>query len=225
MKLKIECLENDIFIDEGIINVIEIENRVYFYKIVNSFNNLKNGIYTDEIRLYDNSNEEINLNNKLELLIDYFNINLNTKKNLNLIYKYITDNINDLINLELLKIDKKITSIFKKILTDIEIPIDINHDFNIDNYYKILSPSIKLHNSILDNLMLLIDMEEIFSFNKLLVFVNLKQYLIESELTEFYKYVLYNKVNIILIESNTCKNLNEYEKKLIIDNDLFECVI
>ena len=77
----------------------------------------------------------------------------------------------------------------------------------------------------LDNLLLLIDLENTLKFNNILVFVNLKQYLSKNELIEFYKYAIYNKIQILLIDSQAYGVTLEYEKKLIIDENLDEFVI
>ena len=71
----------------------------------------------------------------------------------------------------------------------------------------------------------MIDINSIFNINELLVFINLKQYLTNEELKEFYKYSLYNNVKIILIDSQSYGTANEYEKKLIIDNNLDEFLL
>ena len=78
---------------------------------------------------------------------------------------------------------------------------------------------------LLDNLLLLIDLENTLKFNNILVFVNLKQYLSKNELIEFYKYAIYSKIQILLIDSQAYGVTLEYEKKLIIDENLDEFVI
>lgn len=224
MKLKISFIENEIeFIDDKI-SIIEIENKSYFYRTIELFNKLYNGEDTEQIRLYEN-NSEINLCNQVYLIVDYFNMDLNTKRNINLLYKLISCNINENTHIELNKLNKKINSLLKKTFVEIDIPIQISNDFDINNYIKLFSPSIKNGGNLLERLMLIIDFERTFRLNKLIVFVNLKQYINEAELLEFYKYAIYNKVNIVLIELFSSKVINVYEKKLKIDSDLVEFVI
>ena len=61
--------------------------------------------------------------------------------------------------------------------------------------------------------------------SKFIVFVNLKQYLDDNELKELYKYSIYNNVNIILIDSQCYGCSHDFEKKLIVDNNLVEFVV
>ena len=85
--------------------------------------------------------------------------------------------------------------------------------------------SINSKDEIIEKLLLLIDIEKIFHINKLLIFVNLKQYLTKEELKELYKYSIYNNVKILLIDSECYGTCNEFEKKLIIDENLEEFVL
>ena len=78
MNLQINFIDNNIVFEDGKVNVIEIENKEYFYRIVSELNNLQNGIDSNEIT-YFVSEEEKQLLNKLNVYIDYFNIDLNTR--------------------------------------------------------------------------------------------------------------------------------------------------
>ena len=103
-----------------------------------------------------------------------------------------------------------------------DLNIDINNDFDLDSMIKLLNVSIKQKDNLLDNLFLLVDIEKELSINKIIVFINLKQYLNNNELIELYKYLLYNNVVVLLIDSQSYGVCNEYEKKLIIDDELEE---
>ena len=103
--------------------------------------------------------------------------------------------------------------------------LSLNSDFDLDIVIKLLNISINKKDNILDNLLLLIDIEKELCLNKLLIFVNLKQYLSKSELVELYKYLLYNNIDVLLIDSQAYGVNNEYEKKLIIDEELEEYLI
>ncbi len=96
---------------------------------------------------------------------------------------------------------------------------------SIDNILKQLKVSFNVQDNLLDNLLLILDIEHVFQFNDLLIFVNLKQYLNKVELIELYKYAIYNKVQILLIDSQSYGCTQNYEKKLIIDENLEEIVL
>ncbi len=225
MKLNIKYLDNIIEISNNTIESIEIENKQYFYRLVNDLNSISNGEIVADISLLNNDNKEINVANKIKIFIDFFNINLNSKKNINDISNYIINNFTD-VDKEKLKIQyHKTLKEYKKILNSIDLPLSIDFEESIENIIKSIKIKIENKNNLLDNLLTLIDLESILQTNNLLVFINLKQYLTKEELKELCKYSIYNGINIIFIDSKIYDILIKNEKKIIIDENLDEFML
>lgn len=224
MKLKFEYFENNIEFDEKRINVIELENKIVFYKLISELNDL--GKMTDIIYFFDENNEEINCYNKIRIISDYFNLELNTRKNISDISKIISNNIDENDKLILSNEMNKLKNMYTKILNnaDIVCPLIIE-EINFEEVLKLFNLKIKISSDLLENLMLLIDLHNIFRTQNILIFINLKQYLNSVELEELYKYSIYNSVKIILIDSQSYGCSLKYEKKLIIDENMDEFVI
>ena len=222
MKLSIKYIDNNIGFDNSYINCLEIENKNYFYKVVNDINSISNGNILEDVIFSDDEYKELNLSNKINMVFDYFNFDFNSKKIISIINKKINDNISVEDKENLSKLYNKIRKIYLPILNDMDLNIDINNDFDLDSMIKLLNVSIKQKDNLLDNLFLLVDIEKELSINKIIVFINLKQYLNNNELIELYKYLLYNNVVALLIDSQSYGVCNEYEKKLIIDDELEE---
>ena len=222
MRLSIKYIDNVITFDNRYINCLEIENKSYFYKIVNDINNISVGNVIEDVVFTDDEYKELNLSNKINIIFDYFNFDFNSKKIISIINKKVNENIsiNDKGNLS--KLYNKIRKIYLPILNDMDLNIDINNDFDLDLMIKLLNITIKSKDNLLDNLFLLIDIEKELNINKIIVFINLKQYLNKNELIELYKYLLYNNVVVLLIDSQSYGICNEYEKKIIIDEELEE---
>ena len=119
----------------------------------------------------------------------------------------------------------KMVKQYSKILNDVEMPLKIESEFSVDNLNKLMKISVDTKEDLLDNLLLLIDLEKALKLNNLLVFVNLKQYLSKNELSELYKYAIYNEVNIFLVDSQSYGVCLKYEKKHIIDENLDEFML
>ena len=218
MKFKISFIENIIEVNTEYIRCIEIENKNYFYRVVSLLNNFDNG---EELQ------DEIDFVDKIDfkLIIDYFNINLNDKKMLNAVIKYVKENIDETNYDKLLKNYQRLCNLFSSSLDYIDLPIYIEEDINIDNIIKLMNIKIKKEENILKNLFIFVDIiKELQNYN-LLVLVNLKQYLTKEELNEFYKYAIYNKVALLLIDNISYGIAQKYEKKLIIDDNLEEYIV
>lgn len=218
MKFKISFIENLIEIDNEYVRCIEIENKDYFYRTISLLNDFNNN---------EDLKEEINFIDKIDfkMIIDYFNVDLNDKKTLNAVIKYVKENIDVLNYDKLLRSYQRLCTLFSSSLENIDIPINIEEDINIDNIIKLMNIKINKEDSILKNLFILIDViNELKNYN-LLILVNLKQYLTKEELNEVYKYAIYNNVTLLLIDNTSYGIPQKYEKKLIIDDNLEEFIV
>ena len=218
MKFKISFIENIIEVNTEYVRCIEIENKNYFYRVVSLLNNFDNGEeLQDKIDFIDKIN--------FKLITDYFNMNLNDKKTLNDVIKCVKENIDETNYDKLLKNYQHLYNLFSSSLDNIDLPIYIEEDVNIDNIIKLMNIKIKKEDNILKNLFIFIEIiKELQNYN-LLVLVNLKQYLTKEELNEFYKYAIYNKVALLLIDNISYGIEKKYEKKLIIDDNLEEYIV
>ena len=225
MNIKFNYLDNILPITDDKVTSVEIENKGCFYRTTKYFVEISNGELIEEIYFFDNTKEELKLSNKIMVISDYFNFQINIKKYSTHLQKLIIENTTEEIINDLVIIYKKIIKKVKAPLENIDFKIDYNMDFSLEQFLKLLKPTINLKDNLINNLYLIIDLEKTFQLNKLLVFINLKQYLEKDELEEFYKYCIYNKINVLLIENNSYQIPSKNEKKLIIDNDLDEFML
>lgn len=225
MNLKINYFDNNIKIENDYVQVIEIENKKTFYRLVSDLYKIKNDEKLDEVFFYDDDNQELNMYNKVDLYVNFFDIDLNSKKNLNALNKNIINSLTDNVKEEILNNFKKLAKSFTKILSDIDLPLSLNDNITVDDIIKLLKISINKTDDLLSNLLLIIDLEKVLKMNEILFFINLKQYLSQEELIEFYKYAIYNEIKIVLVDSQSYGIKLDYEKKLIIDANLDEFVL
>ena len=225
MKLCIKYLDNNLVLNTSEVCALEIENKRYFYRVVNDLYMASNGNISDDIVLLDKNDKEINISNKLKIFLNFFDFGLTDKKYTNDISKYITNNITDENKDLLAKQYNKIISIYKKILNDIDLPLIIDSEISIENITKIMKVNINTSKDLLSNIFILIDLENLFHTKNILVFINLKQYLMNEEIEELYKYSIYNEVQLLLIDSQSYGTTLSQEKKLIIDENLDEFML
>ncbi len=217
--IKTTFIEKKIELSHDYVRCIEIENKSYFYRLIDSLNKVSNGEVLDELSL-----DEMKQNNMI-LILDYLNFSENFKKISNDIQKLIKEKIDEVDYDELNRRYKKVINIWKRVISKIEIPISVVEDMNIDRLIKMLNVRINFSDNLLNNLLLLIDINRELGNEKVLVFVNLKQYLTKEELQELYKYSIYNQQIIMLIDSQSYGVSNKNEKKILIDDTLEEYVL
>ncbi len=229
MIMKIFSLENDIIFKEEYINVLQIQDKKLFTNVINSLNDNINNIEDTKERIIILDNDiEIKIEKEVLMIIDVFNIDFNQKK----IQSALYNKIEKIYKQEFERMSESQT-IFQKLQLNVldvfnEFPFEFNYkeSIGIQEYLKLLG--LKISNNkgkIIDTVFSLIDVVEYLSAAKLLVFVNLKLYPSDDELNEIYKYAMYKKVNILLIETGEEKEPLENEKILYIDSDYDEIVL
>ena len=229
MIMKIFSLENDIIFKEEYINVLQIQDKKLFTNVINSLNDNINNIEDTKERIIILDNDiEIKIEKEVLMIIDVFNIDFNQKK----IQSALYNKIEKIYKQEFERMSE-FQTIFQKLQLNVldvfnEFPFEFNYkeSIGIQEYLKLLG--LKISNNkgkITDKIFSLIDVVEYLSIAKILIFVNLKLYLIDDELKEIYKYAMYKKVNILLIETGEEKEPLENEKILYIDSDYDEIIL
>ena len=229
MIMKIFSLENDIIFTEEYINVLQIQDKKLFTNVINSLNDNINNIEDTKERIIILDNDtEIKIEKEVLMFIDVFNIDFNQKK----IQSALYNKIEKIYKQEFERMSE-FQTIFQNLLLNVldvfnEFPFEFNYkeSIGIQEYLKLLG--LKISNNkgkIIDTVFSLIDVVEYLLVAKLLVFVNLKLYPSDDELNEIYKYAMYKKVNILLIETGEEKEPLENEKILYIDSDYDEIIL
>lgn len=229
MIMKIFSLENDITFTEEYINILQIQDKKLFTNVINSLNDNINNIEDTKERIIILDNDiEIKIEKEVLMIIDVFNIDFNQKK----IQSALYNKIEKIYKQEFERMSE-FQTIFQKLQLNVldvfnEFPFEFNYkeSIGIQEYLKLLG--LKISNNkgkIIDTVFSLIDVVEYLLVAKLLIFVNLKLYLGDDELKEIYKYAMYKKVNILLIETGEEKEPLENEKILYIDSDYDELVL
>jgi CRISPR type II-A-associated protein Csn2 len=225
MKIKINFMDSEIDFDISNIYSLEIHNKSYLYRIPSMLNMLSEGEVLEEIIAFDKNNEEYKLSNNIRMYMNYFDFNFDSKKYSTDITKYILMNLEQYDKEAILSSFMKLCNLVDEELAKSQLPISVSVEEEIDTIIKMLKLKVNQKESLLDNLLLIIDLEVALNSKKILCFLNLKQYLTKEELYEFYKYATYNSIYIIMIDSNKYEYINEYEKIIVIDENLDEYMI
>ena len=222
MKITVSYLENNIEIVIELPFVFSSQSAEIFFRLINDLNQICNGNVIEEIKTFIDD-KEVSIINKVNVISDYFNIDFS--RYMLSINKLINENLKGSSDKSLLLLYKKLIQKYNSIISTVDLPIMVNNDATIESLTKLLKLKINYKNSIIENLFSIIELERSLKSSKFIVLVNLKQYLDDNELKELYKYSIYNNVNIILIDSQCYGCSHDFEKKLIVDNNLVEFVV
>lgn len=102
-----------------------------------------------------------------------------------------------------------------------EILFDTNCDFEITDLFKFVNLFPVKTDVLRKKIISIIDICAEYSICDVIIFNHLKDYLFKEDLEEIYKYSLYRRIQLMLIENKHTEELISYEKKIWIDEDNF----
>lgn len=221
MKFTHKHFSSPINFNENEINILVLENPIIFSKMIREILKQCEG-YEGNFILSENF-ELIEIKNNILVVTDIFNININDKKILNKIY----NNLKEISSIDMFEqtqnLNAEIVKYLQELIQFTDYPLVYNEDISLENIFKSCNLKIEsLNDSILEDIINYITLYKMIFKTKLFIFVNLRSALSQDELFQLYKTVSYEKINILLIETNITNIINEYEKIRIIDNDMCE---
>lgn len=222
MKLVHELINEVINLDnEEKVNTLIIENQSFFTKILIDFYNQLNNETGEFVLSRDNI--PIDIARNLEIIIDFIDFKINKKDLLNKLMKYIdfiaTD---DNMLMKTNEMKTLINNFAFEISENIEFDVDFTLDYDISYILKAINFKFKedytnLSEKLIEYMLLI----RKFDNDKCFVLVNIRNYIKDSEIDEFYKTILYNKLKVLVISAKEYPT-SDYELKIIIDKDLCE---
>jgi CRISPR type II-A-associated protein Csn2 len=197
-----------------------VENKSEFRKLI------KELIYPDSESgfVLSKNNEPINISENIVCIHDIFNISLNERKIINKLLDVIKKEV---LSSDLLLYNNKIYSEIENFALNIQQSVDFELDYNIEpdvqNLLKFMNIKFKAQNKdIIETIVDYIKLCSVFLKINCFVFINLYSYLNDNEINQLYKYAMYNKINIFLIESKQPDKIDTFDWVYIIDDTCCE---
>ena len=218
MMLVHPTLENYIIFEENRVNVLILENQQMFVSMIEEFLGECNG----KESAYVLSEEFVPMEIKkyCDICIDFFALELNTKKVLTKLYQELKEISQEEMYMQTMSIQSSILQYIEELIGHSGYGLQYDMEMEITGLFKLVDLKLQFDSeSMVDKIIDYITIMQEFFGIKVFVFVNLKSYLMEEEIKQFYKQIFYSKVDILLIE-------NVYREELageivhIIDSDL-----
>lgn len=222
MKIVHPLFDKPIEFKENTVNILVVENKVVLVEMIDELFLQTNGETGKFILSHDNI--EIEVSKNLELIINFFDMEFNTKKIITKLYAVLeNESLSEDIYNKTMEIKGQIINYAENLFSANKYDIIYNENININSLLKFLDVKLNfINDSLAEKIINYMDiLRDLLNIN-LFVFVGLRSYLNEEDLQELYKYVVYNKYNILLIESQVIEKV-KYEDYLIVDNDL--CIL
>ena len=125
--------------------------------------------------------------------------------------------------MDTISLKQSIIEYFEKINLELMLPVEIDTEFDITSIFKMLDVRFSEKDcELVESINIISTILRDLTGNKLIVLVNLINYLSEEEIEILYRDLYYNKYSVLLIENKWNRIKRENEKVFIIDDDLCE---
>lgn len=220
MKLSCVRFQNQIIFDEKSINVLIIENpgelSYFICEIIDEINGDDGDLcLSDDLSIIDFSKG-------VELIINPFVLNINNKYMIGKLHSDLKKKAYDSDNyVQINEMKTVLVSTINTFLMNEVQSLTFSEEVDVVGLFKLLDIKFDQSESLLENICDYITVYKEYTEVQLFVFVNLKSFLSCDEIKKLYDFVLYKKIQILLIENKVYDNENNEIIK-IIDSDLCE---
>ena len=220
MIMKISNFESDIVISDEYVRVLEIEDKELFANIVQSIHCL---CYNEEGKEYivlADEDKEISFQKDVCLIIDILNINFNERKILNNLHAQINSSMEFEVKHELDRHMDICLNTINDLLIEFPFEFTYKSDIGAEDLLKIFNFKLLTEKqSFMEKILYYIDLMSLLNPYKLIVFCNMKAFFSTSQMQEIYKYIIYNKLYVLLLEGTLSDSPLDLERKNRIDEE------
>ena len=206
---------------ENQINILVAESPTFFSKLIETFcAEKRNG---DGNIILSEKDKIITFSKIAEIIIDPFSIDPNERRIMQKLYQELCTVTVDRLFVETSETHARVVSYLEEMIQKVPYHVTFDIEENIPNLLKaynvrLETEGVTLLERIVEYLRLLHQLCKI----KVIIFVNLKTYLSDSELEQLYEFSAYEKISLVLLE-NVHRNRLKNEKICIVDHDC--CII
>lgn len=221
MRLSCFPVNIDLLLEENKAQVLILENQIIFSEFLERLNEQFSG--RDRDILLSDDEKKLSISKVAEVVYTPILLDLNSKKIQTHLFKEMCEISTEYFSGEKEYINSAIIDILDKITEKMPYPVSFSLDSELTPIFKQYDVHLDFGGvSLIEKLLAYIQLEKQLCDTQLIIFVNLKAYIGKEELGELYKTAFYNKVQIILVESQESYCLHA-ENYYIIDKN--KCVI
>ena len=225
MKLVFSGLEKAIELQRDSVAVLQIENSALFSRIALSLME-GGGLNSLEPHALWDGEEEIRFCDRSIFISDPLNLPWSHKDLMGEVIKKMEREIleDEDLRAEIESAERLLASSLLRLSLELNSEYNFGLEWDFKRYLKMLGFGIDASTDrpYLDNLMSFISLVLDSGSNKVLVFVNLKTFLTESETKRFYEHIFFSGIRVLMLENMSDEAYYEHERKTIVDQHFLE---
>lgn len=229
MKLMCASLESSLDMDCEKISVIEVASPSLLSRIVLSFVQLEEGGEPLESFYLSSELQVLPADKYLTVITDLFRIDINSRKILSLLYKQVEKLIHfePQVYQSFQQKKQNLLARFDEVCQSINVELMRDEGDSVVDFCKFVNLRIATANEqpLVEQLQCYMDVLAEWQANQVLVLFNLSAVTTREEMEEVFRYAMFTKVRLLLIEPLSNRNLRPYEQRWVIGEDFDDYVL
>lgn len=228
MKISFTGLENQIVLAEKGITVLQIKNEALYSRVCGSLITLQGENALEPYSLWEND-REVSSSRAFIVVPNPFELPWKHKCLMGALYPTLEKEL--LIDRDLQQEMSELGSLLESSIHKLGFQMNANYRFglewNFSSYLKAFSFEVEVFEdaSLLEKLIGFIDFCADMAADKVIVFINLRTFLTETELIEFQNRLFFHGISVLLLENTSSLCSESYVRKYLIDQDFVEHII
>lgn len=222
MRLYIDCIDRDVTFTENQVCVLSLELTDVFRNVLADLWKQSEGL-NGSILLSEDDGTPVKLKDKMVCIFNPFALDVNEKRIINQLYKELSMQVQESLPEAFADYHHQTSMLMERIAALSSFSLDYEPDVQIADLFKICHLELRSESeNLLEQLLDYIQVQRSLCHKTCFVLVNIKQFFSEKEMAYLYEFSLYEKLQLIVIESLHSPKREE-EKTLIVDSD--RCII
>lgn len=222
MKLVHKNIEKHLEFEENKVNVLVVENSRMLFRLINELQIQIEG--EDGAFVLSENGELLNISKEIELITDVFSLNLNERTSLNRLLNSLAGYAQ---SAEMINKSRELQIVLNEYMSELtqneDLPVSFADEVNMQNLLKALGVEFESdYDNLCEKLLVYMRIMNRYFQKKVFVLVNLKTFVGEDELKDFYQNAFYEKLNLLLFENTERKSMDNAEEVTVIDEDMCE---
>lgn len=220
MMVSFEFMSKPIDLSKNKISVLCIENHSLYRKTVKNF---YDGCIEEKDIVFSENYSKISFKNNVCFISDIFSIDFSgafMKK----IYEDLSEHANTFLTEDTMKIKTNVLCYLEMLSQSYDFDFEFKDELDIIDLMKIQNFKPVVNGNLLNRLLDFMIVIKKYSTVKCFVLLNIHNCFSADELNQLYKELIYQNINILLIENKKYFVSSQYEKIYIVDEDLCEII-
>ncbi len=222
-------LDHPVYVESKRVTVMQVSSQSLFARITSALFSEQGEWACEPYTLWDDDEREIKAAEAFISISNPLNLPWKHKLLVGALHERLEEclNFDEDLRFEIQRLNAELMSCVSRVGFQFNADYEFKVEWNLRQYLRAFDYglAVSASNTLLDNLILFVDLVADMCANRALLFVNLKTFLSKKDLNELYSRILFHGIPVLLLENQESEIYEEFEQKIIVDQHFVEYII